>query len=276
VNLPYKLVGLGLAGLAVRGMRVSFGGLRALDGVDLDIAPGEIVGVIGPNGAGKTTLLDCVSGFIPSAGRLWLGDRELTHLAPHERAEAGLGRSFQDARLFPTLTVVDAMLVSIHTRQFGAGPVAVLAGLPGPRRRAAADAARVDALIAQFGLGAFRHKLVRELSTGTRRIVDLACVVARQPRVVLLDEPSSGIAQRETEALGPFLHSIRDSTGCALVIVEHDMPLLLGIADRMYALETGTVVTSGAPGDVVRHPEVVRSYLGGDLTAINRSGAGTA
>ena len=269
VNLLYKFV----SALTARGLGISFGGLRALHDVDLEVAPREIVGLIGPNGAGKTTLLDCVSGFLPCDGRLWLGDVEITKLAPHQRAAAGLGRSFQDARLFPTLTVADAVRVSTQGARGQVPAVATILDLPATRRRERAGAEQANALIEQFGLGAYRDKLVRELSTGTRRIVDLACVVAQRPAVVLLDEPSSGIAQRETEALGPLLLRIRDLTDCALLVIEHDMPLLLGIADRVYALETGEVVTSGPPQEVVHHPEVVRSYLGDDLAAIHRSGA---
>ena len=124
-----------------------------------------------------------------------------------------------------------------------------------------------------MGLGPYRDKLIKELSTGTRRVVDLACVLIQRPSVVLLDEPSSGIAQRETEALGPLLVRLRDRLGCALVLIEHDMPLLLSIAERVYALETGRVIAMGSARDVVRHPEVVRSYLGDDPAAIARSGA---
>ncbi len=258
--------------LTARELGISFGGLRALHAVDLDVAPGEIVGLIGPNGAGKTTLLDCVSGFLPCDGRLWLGERELTKLAPHQRAAAGLGRSFQDARMFPALTVLDAVRVSTQPDAVRAGAVATILGLRATRHGEARSTERAGELVDEFGLGAYRDKLIRELSTGTRRIVDLACVVAQRPAVVLLDEPSSGIAQRETEALGPLLLRIRDLTGCALLVIEHDMPLLLGIADRVYALETGEVVTSGPPEDVVHHPEVIRSYLGDDLAAIHRSG----
>src|SRR5205807_2329844 len=119
------------------------------------------------------------------------------------------------------------------------------------------------------------RKLVRELSTGTRRIVDLGCLLVQRPAVVLFDEPSSGIAQREAEALGPLLLAIRERTGAALVVIEHDMPLLFGIAERVYALETGRVIAEGRPDEVVHHPEVVRSYLGDDLAAINRSGVAT-
>ena len=124
-----------------------------------------------------------------------------------------------------------------------------------------------------MGLSAYSSKFVRELSTGTRRIVDLGCLLIQRPSVILFDEPSSGIAQKEAEALGPLLKAIRDETGASLLVIEHDMPLLLGIADRLYALETGRVIAEGQPSDVVRDPAVVRSYLGDDLAAINRSGA---
>jgi len=243
--------------LAARGIGVSFGGLRALDAVDVDVAPGEIVGVIGPNGAGKTTLFDCLSGFVPCEGRVWVGGTDVSSLPPHRRARAGLGRSFQDARLFTSMTVLDTLRVACELDA---------------HRSERRSTARALELIELFGLGPFGNKLIRELSTGTRRIVDLACVLAQAPSVVLLDEPSSGIAQREAEALGPLLRGLRDRTGCALLLVEHDMPLLLGLAERVYALETGTVIAVGAPGDVVHHPEVIRSYLGGDPAAIARSG----
>ena len=243
------------AALAVEGVSVSFGGVRALTGVSLQVGSGEIVGVIGPNGAGKTTLFDCISGHLACVGRVSLGGRDISGLPPHRRATAGLGRSFQDARLFPTLTVRDTFRAAAERRS---------------RRTAAAEA---DRTVELMGLSAYAHKFVRELSTGTRRIVDLGCLLIQRPAVVLFDEPSSGIAQREAEALGPMLRSIRDETGAALLVIEHDMPLLLGVADRLYALETGRVIAEGEPARVVREPEVVRSYLGGDVVAINRSGA---
>jgi ABC-type branched-subunit amino acid transport system ATPase component len=260
------------AALACRSVGVSFGGLRALDGVDLDVADGEIVGLIGPNGAGKTTLLDCISGFVRAQGRIWVGGREVTGLAPHRRAEAGLGRSFQDARLFATMTVPDTLRVACELHVRRAGVFGSMLGLPAARAAEKHATARADELIALMGLAGFRNKLVRELSTGTRRIVDLACMLAQSPAVVVLDEPSSGIAQREAEALGPLLRRIRDHTGCAMLVIEHDMPLLLDLAERLYALEVGAVIASGPPSAVVRDPEVVRSYLGSDPAAINRSG----
>jgi branched-chain amino acid transport system ATP-binding protein len=125
-----------------------------------------------------------------------------------------------------------------------------------------------------MGLGAFREKLVGELSTGTRRIVDLACVMAQEPRVLMLDEPSAGVAQRETEALGPLLLRVREHTGCSVLIIEHDMPLLSAICDRMIALELGAVIAQGPPKDVLEHPRVIESYLGTDESAMQRSGSG--
>jgi branched-chain amino acid transport system ATP-binding protein len=134
-------------------------------------------------------------------------------------------------------------------------------------------AERVDELVELMGLGAFADKFVSELSTGSRRIVDLACVLAHEPAVLLFDEPSSGIAQRETEALGPLLLRIREATGASVLLIEHDMPLVTSISDRMLALDLGRVVVDGPPDDVVNHPDVVASYLGTSSDAIARSGA---
>ena len=258
--------------LRARGISVQFGGLRALDRVHFHAAPGEIVGVLGPNGAGKTTLLDSLSGFVACRGRIWVGGRDVTGLPPHMRAAAGLGRSFQDARLFHTMTVLDTLRVACELKMRGADVISTLLSLPPSRNAERAALRRALEMVDVMGLGGFRDKLIKELSTGTRRIVDLACILIQRPAVVLLDEPSSGIAQRETEALGPLLADVRDRLGCALVLIEHDMPLLLSVAERVYALETGRVIAAGKPGDVVRHPEVVRSYLGDDPSAIRRSG----
>jgi ABC-type branched-subunit amino acid transport system ATPase component len=251
---------------------VAFGGLHALDGVDVDVAAGEIVGLIGPNGAGKTTFFDWLCGFVRGDGRAWLDGAELTGRPPHRRAAAGLGRSFQDARLFPTLTVLDTLRVACELHMRGAGVVSTVTAMPRAFRAERNAAANARRLVDITGLASFADKLIRELSTGTRRIVDMACVLAQNPAVVLLDEPSSGIAQRETEALGPLLRSIRDRTGCAMLLIEHDMPLLLGLAERVYALETGRVIAEGAPDVVVQDAEVIRSYLGTDAAAIKRSG----
>lgn len=265
--------------LEVRHVDRAFGGVRALDDVSLAVAAGEIVGVVGPNGAGKTTLFDVVSGFLPAErGRVLLGGRDVTGLAAPGRARAGLGRSFQDARLFPAMTVDQCIAVALERWIEGGGPIRAALHLPAAFDAELAVLQRVDELVELFGLGADRAKPVHELSTGSRRIVDLACTVAHQPEVVLLDEPSSGIAQREAEALGPVIGRLRDELGVAVVLIEHDMPLVTGVADRLVALDQGRVVAAGPPADVLAHPHVVASYLGGGGAAAHRSGAraGTA
>ncbi|HEY4378342.1 MAG TPA: ATP-binding cassette domain-containing protein, partial [Acidimicrobiales bacterium] len=263
----------GAAALEVVGVGVAFGGIRAVDDVSLAVAPGEIVGIIGPNGAGKTTLFDLISGVTAAdVGRIALLGHDVTGTSPHHRARAGLGRSFQDSRLFPSLTVEDALLVALDRWVDVRDPLNALLRLPAQQVSESVAHHRADELIELLGLEAFRTKFVGELSTGSRRVVDLACILAHEPKVVLLDEPSSGIAQREAEALGPLLLRIRDELGASLLVIEHDMGLVSSVADRLVALDLGRVVTVGPPADVLAHPEVVESYLGGDPTVLARSG----
>jgi ABC-type branched-subunit amino acid transport system ATPase component/predicted MFS family arabinose efflux permease len=259
--------------LAVRDVTVRFGGIHALRDVGFDVAPGEIVGFLGPNGAGKTTLFDVLSGFQPSAsGRVELEGHDISDLTPSARAWRGMGRSFQDGRLFPALTVAETIAVACERDVDVRDPLAAALHLPVVVDSEAKVRARVDELIELLGLGAFAEKYVRELSTGSRRVVDLACVLAHRPQILLLDEPSSGVAQREAEALGPLLLRIRELTGASLLIVEHDVPLLTTISDRLIALDLGRVITTGTPQDVIHHPAVVASYLGESEAAVARSG----
>jgi branched-chain amino acid transport system ATP-binding protein len=259
--------------LSVRDLAVTFGGIRAVDGASFDVHAGEIVGVIGPNGAGKTTVFDLVSGFTPaSAGTITLNGRDITTASAADRARLGLGRSFQDARLFPELTVEETLAIA-QERFVGSRSVVVAAlHLPMVVDAEQRVALRTDELIELMGLGDYRHAFVRELSTGTRRVVDLACLVAHRPAVILLDEPTSGIAQREVEALSPVVRRLRDEMGASLVIVEHDIPFVSEVSDRLLALEQGRVIASGPPADVLEHPDVIESYLGTSGAAITRSG----
>ncbi|HVE93754.1 MAG TPA: ATP-binding cassette domain-containing protein [Acidimicrobiales bacterium] len=255
-------------------VRKNFGGINAVDGVDLTLRKGEILGLIGQNGAGKTTLFDCVSGFIPvDGGRVYLAGEDITELAPHERAERGLGRSFQEARLFPSLTTAETISVSRERHLLTRSMVAAAFGQPVSRDSEVDVDAKVEFLIELMGLGAFHEKLTGELSTGTRRIVELACLLASDPEVIVLDEPSGGVAQKETEALGPLLQRVQEFTGTSILVIEHDMPLLAAICDGMLALELGRVIAQGSPDEVLNHPRVIESYLGVDESAINRSGA---
>jgi ABC-type branched-subunit amino acid transport system ATPase component/MFS family permease len=255
-----------------------FGGLAALSDVSLVAGAGEIVGFIGPNGAGKTTLFDVISGFLaPDQGTIVFGVGEdavdITRLSPAARSKIGLGRSFQDGRLFPNLTVAETISVAFERHLEPRDPIAAALRLPWVDDTERDIEENVERLLGLLGITDFRDKLVRELSTGSRRIVDLACVLAHGPSVLLLDEPSSGIAQREAEALGPLLLRIRAQTGATLLVIEHDVPLLLGIADRIIALDLGEIVAAGAPDEVVQHPAVVQSYLGTTEAAIARSGS---
>jgi ABC-type branched-subunit amino acid transport system ATPase component/MFS family permease len=264
--------------LGLRDVTRRFGGLAALTDVSLQAAAGEIVGFIGPNGAGKTTLFDAISGFISvDRGTIILGEgddaADVTRLSASSRAKLGLGRSFQDGRLFPSLTVAETISMALERHLDVRDPVAAALRLPSVSNTERDVAEEVERLLVLLGVTDFRDKLVRELSTGSRRIVDLACQLALNPTVMLLDEPSSGIAQREAEALGPLLLRIREQTGATLLVIEHDVPLLLGIADRLVALDLGIVVADGLPEEVVNDAVVVQSYLGTDRTAIGRSGS---
>jgi ABC-type branched-subunit amino acid transport system ATPase component/MFS family permease len=259
--------------LATFGLYRTFGGIRAVDNVTLSVAPAEILGIIGPNGAGKTTLFDLISGFTPAeGGRIELSGNDITHDPAHRRAIRGLGRSFQDARLWPALTVEETIAVALERWIEVRDPLSAALHLPAVFDSEEKTKHRVDELMDLLGLGAFRSKFVRELSTGSRRVVDLACIVAHRPTVVLLDEPSSGIAQRESEALVPLLLRIRDQLGAAILLIEHDMPLVTAAADRLLALDQGAVIADGTADEVLHDPLVVSSYLGNTEEVISRSG----
>ncbi len=264
--------GASSSALSVQSLSVRFGGISAVDEVSFTVGDGEVVGVIGPNGAGKTTLLDLISGFTPSSGgRVYLRGTDITEAPAHRRAAVGLGRSFQDSQLFPSLTVEETLLVALERWLDVRDPLNATFRLPAFQDSEAAAQHRIDELIELMGIEAFRTKFIGELSTGSRRVVDLACVLAHEPTVVLLDEPSSGIAQREAEALGPLLLRIRDTLGASLVVIEHDMTLITEVADRLIALDQGRLIAEGSCTDVLAHPDVIHSYLGGEV-AFARSG----
>ena len=256
------------------GVTKRFGGITAVDEVDLELREGQILGLIGQNGAGKTTLFDCVSGFLRvDGGRIKLLGEDITDLTPDQRAAQGLGRSFQEARLFPSLTTAETLAIARERQLLTRSMVAAALGQPVSIDSEEDTATKVDMLIELMGLDAFREKLTGELSTGTRRIVEIACLLAADPKVIVLDEPSGGVAQKETEALGPLLQRLQAYTGTSILVIEHDMPLLSSICDEMYALELGSVIARGTPAEVLDHPRVIESYLGTDATAVNRSGA---
>jgi branched-chain amino acid transport system ATP-binding protein len=249
--------------LETRNITQRFGGVVANQDVSIAVQPGEILGLIGPNGAGKTSIFDLISGFSkPNGGRVILNGVDVTEWPAWRRAEAGLARSFQDARLWPSLTVRDAIATSMKKIATVTSPLPAMLALPASQESEAVIRQRVEELIEMLGLGAFRDKFVSELSTGSRRMVEIATLLSMAPKAIVLDEPSSGIAQRETEALGPVLREVQRYTGCAILIIEHDMPLISSLADHIVALELGTVIAHGTPEEILNHPRVVESYLG--------------
>ncbi|HEY6428450.1 MAG TPA: MFS transporter [Acidimicrobiales bacterium] len=262
--------------LEVDHVSVNFGGIAALDAVSLQIHHGEVVGIIGPNGAGKTTLFDVISGFLrPDSGEVLLDGTDVTSHAAATRARLGLGRSFQDSQLFSGLTVREALAVSLERFVDVSDPFNAMLRLPAQVRTETAVSRRVDELMELFGIGRFADNLVSELSTGSRRLVDLAAVLAHQPSVILLDEPSSGVAQREVEAMGRLLRNVRDRLDATLLIVEHDIAFIAELADRLIALDRGEVIAAGEPLVVLALPEVGEAFLGTDPLARTRSGPRT-
>ncbi|MHB8513319.1 MAG: MFS transporter [Actinomycetota bacterium] len=251
---------------------VSFGGVHALSDASVEAAAGEIVGIIGPNGAGKTTLFDVIAGHVrPQSGNVFVGGIDVSIESPHARALAGLGRSFQDARLFGSLTVRECIALALERRLEVRSPLLSAVWSPKARKQERRAQRRVEILIRRLGLMAYADKFVSELSTGTRRAVDLACIMAAEPAAVLLDEPSSGLAQAEAEALAPLLTTLVRETGCAMLVIEHDLPLVSSISDRMVAMDLGTTIATGSPDEVMNDPAVVESYLAATQDVIKRS-----
>jgi len=248
--------------LRVQDVCVRFGGIVALDRVSFDVAPGQIVGLIGPNGAGKTTLFNCISRLYEcDSGEIFFGERALRSTARHGIAALGIGRTFQNLALFGTMSVLDNVMVGHHCRTRG-GFLANALRLPRAAREDRAIAENARALIAALGLDAVAATRVADLPFGTQKRVELARALAAEPKLLLLDEPASGLNHEEVSQLGALIRDLRERFRLTVLLVEHHMSLVMSISERVVALNFGRLVAQGTPAEVREHPELVRAYLG--------------
>ena len=259
--------------LSVRDLAIRFGGIVALDKVSFDIAAGDIQGLIGPNGAGKTTLFNCITRlYTPNEGDVRLAGRSILSAPAHRIAGLGITRTFQNLALFSSMTVRDNVRVGAHA----ATRSNVVADMLSFRDTAVEDERRIDELLASLDLSVDAERPVAGLSTGIKKRVELARALAGRPKLLLLDEPAGGLNHGDVADLGHLIRRIRDETGVTILLVEHHMSLVMGVCDRVVALDFGRKIADGTPAEVREHAEVVRAYLGGGAKAKPAPEASTA
>lgn len=257
--------GSAMAYLDVEGLTLSFGGLRALNGVNFSVEERSIYAIIGPNGAGKTTIFNCISGlYRPDSGRILLGGEEITRLKPHQIARLGVARTFQNIELFSHMSTMDNLMLGRHIHMSTGvwGGATMLWRKARAAREEVAHRARVEKVIEFLDLQSARDKPVASLPYGTQKRVELARALAMEPRLLLLDEPSAGMNVEEKGDLMFWIRDVRDLYGVTILLVEHDMNLVMDISDRILALNYGSVIAEGLPEEIQRHPEVLKAYLG--------------
>jgi branched-chain amino acid transport system ATP-binding protein len=247
---------------AARGLGMSFGGNKVVDGVTFEIGEREIFSLIGPNGAGKTTIFNLISRiYTPTEGSLVFRDQDITALRPHRIARLGIARTFQNIELFENATLLRNLLVGRHvhtdTSLFADGVFTARV-----RRAELEHRDKVEEVIDFLDLQRYRDKPIRDLPYGVRKIAEIARALCMEPSLILLDEPSSGLNPEETEDLAFWIHDIRNLRGITVLLVEHDMRLVSDVSDRVLAINTGRMLALGKPSEVLNHPEVVRAYLG--------------
>lgn len=247
---------------AAQGLGMRFGGNRVVDGVDIEVAQGEVFALIGPNGAGKTTIFNLISRiYNPTDGRIVFRDQDITAMPAHRVARLGIARTFQNIELFENATLLRNLLVGRHVHTRGN---LLTDGLftPRVRRDELQHRERVEDVIDFLDLQRYRDKPIRDLPYGVRKITEIARALCMEPSLILLDEPSSGLNPEETEDLAFWIHDIRNLRGITVLLVEHDMRLVSDVSDRVLAINSGRMLAQGTPAEVLNHPEVIRAYLG--------------
>ena len=255
------------AELEVKGVSLRFGGVIALSDINLTVRTGELLAVIGPNGAGKTSLLNCITGFYrPQAGKIRFNGEDITHRPAHSLVRIGIGRTFQNIELFPGMTVLSNLFLARHTHcGYGFGPACLF--LPSVRREETRHRRILEEIIDFLEIQSLRNKPVGALPYGMMKRVELGRALALEPALLILDEPFAGMNLEEKEDMVRFLLELNRSWGQTMVLVEHDMSIVMSIAGRIVVLNFGEKLTEGAPEEIVRHPDVIKAYLG-DADAI--------
>ena len=248
--------------LKVENLSLQFGGLKAVDQVSFEVEKGEIFTIIGPNGAGKTSIFNLISRlYNPTSGRLTFNGEDFTAAPPHKIARMGVARTFQNIELFDNASVLANLLVGRHCHT-STYLVQEILFLPAVRRAELAHRHKVEEVIELLDLQPYRDKIISGLPYGVRKVIELARALCSEPKLILLDEPSSGLNVEETDDMSFWIRDIRNELGVTVLMVEHDMSLVNRVSDRVLALNYGRVLTSGTPAQVQSHPEVVAAYLG--------------
>ena len=244
-------------------LSINFGGIKAVDGVTFDVAPGEVFTIIGPNGAGKTTIFNLVSRiYEPTGGTLAFDGTDITNIPPHKVAALGIARTFQNIELFEQATLLQNLLLARHTHK-KSNFFSELLFLPSVRRMEVEHREAVEKTIDFLDLQQYRDSFIVNLPYGVRKVTELARALCTNPKLLLLDEPSSGLNVEETEDMAFWIQDIKNLLGITVLMVEHDMSLVSAVSDRVMALNYGRPIALGTPADVQAHPEVIRAYLGG-------------
>ena len=248
---------------AAQDIAMNFGGIRAVEGVSFAVEPGEVFSIIGPNGAGKTTIFNMISRiYTPSAGKLIFNGEDITNVPPHQIAARGIARTFQNIELFANATLLQNLLIGRHCHS-EVGLLAQFGFLPSVRRAEIAHREKAEEVIEFLGLQRYRDQLIANLPYGVRKVVELGRALCIEPKLLLLDEPSSGLNVEETEEMGYWIEDIKQDLGVTIIMVEHDMKLVHAVSDRVMALASGRILALGTSSEVQNDPEVIRAYIGG-------------